>query len=316
MDVVIIILCWRFNKHIPALLKSISKQKSRYQCAAVLCYNSAAEDAPHAFTQSMDGSIPFHQIFTGGNLGYGGGNNFAISWAKKQFSPRYFFHLNSDVLLTEGALEAIVRWADDNPGAAIIGAVQTNPQSECSQHYCGGRYNPMLSLISRVPAKKGARIDYVNGGSVLLRSAAFSDDPVFPEHYFLFFEELEMTLRVKSMGHSTGYCPDCIVLHREGTTRNGVDADDYCPEVSEYFENLNALRFTRDHYPYYLPIVLFSRSFGKFIWLLLRGKWKRMVFWYLALGDFLLGRIRRFPFQQGWCPEGGKDRIFDAKMPL
>ena len=80
----------------------------------------------------------------------------------------------------------------------------------------------------------------------------------------LFFEDLEMTLRVKSLGHSTGYCPDCIVLHLEGTTRNGVVADDYCLEVSEYFKKLNALRFTRDHYPHYLPTVLLFRCLGKF----------------------------------------------------
>jgi len=311
MDVVIIVLCWRFKKNLPALLDSITQQKTRYRFATIICCNEAESSPMPAGDKKPD----VHWIFTGGNRGYGGGNNFAISWARARFAPRYFFCLNSDVLLTDGALDAIVGWADAHPKAAVIGAVQKIPQHGGATLYCGCRYSPALSLISRVIAQEGARIDYVNGGAVLLKSEVFPGSSVFIESYFLFFEELELTRRVALLGYQTGYCPDCIVLHHEGATRNSVASTDYCPEVSEYFENLNALRFTRDHYPHYLPTVFLFRFFGKFFRLLLKGKSKHLMFWYLALTDFLRSRIRRFPFQAGWCPAEAKDRVFDAKMP-
>ena len=315
MDLAIIILGWRFYEHLPSLLESISRQESRYRFVTVVCHNAAAEGPPSGFERSAVFPIPIHEIFTGGNLGYGGGNNFAISWARNNFNPRYFLVLNNDVILTDGALDAIVGWADANPRLAAVGAMQTDLRGANPSPYIGCRYSPALSLISRVRAGERRNIDYVNGACVLLRSEVFAAGQVFDESFFLFFEELELALRVKAMGYTTDCCPHCLVVHLEGATRDGVVADDYCPEVSEYFENMNALRFTRDHYPHCLPSVLIFRSLGKFVWLLARGKWKRLVFLYLAITDFLRGRVRRFPFQRGWSPKGGRERIVDAPMP-
>lgn len=317
MDVVLIILCWRYVDHLPVLLNSISRQKTQYRFATVICYNEPADETESS-TEGEDGSFPIYRVFTGGNLGYGGGNNFAIAWAAKWFSPqpRYYFCLNSDITLSDSALEAIIKWADANPEQAVIGAAQKMAISYDSLICYGLRYNPMLSLISRVYSLKKGKIDYVNGGSLLLRRSSFPYNSIFVEDNFLFFEELELACRVKSMGYSTGYCCDSVVIHQEGSTIARVRSEDYTPEISEYFENINALRFTRDHCPWYLPTVILSRGIGKPLWLFLRKDWRRLRFWWLALIDFFAGRIRRFPFQQGWQPTNGKDRIFDAKLPV
>lgn len=312
MDVAIIILCWRHNGHLPALLQSIARQSARHRFVTVLCVNAKQGEIEPAAGWNAP---PHHRIYSGGNFGYGGGNNFAIAWARQKFDPRYFLVLNNDVVLTDGALDALLSWADARPALGIIGAVQTNPGDADSSPQIGCRYNPAFSLIRRTRMRDGGRIDYVNGGAVLLRATAFPDDPVFAERYFLFFEELELTLRARSMGHGTDCCPDCLVLHLEGATREGVVADDFCPEVSEYFENLNALRFTRERYPRYLPSVLLFRLIVKFVRLVSRGELKRLTFWYLALADFFRGRVRRFPFQRGWQPRDGRDAVIDAELP-
>ena len=307
MDLAIIVLCWRHTAGLPALFDSIAAQRTRHRIATVLCHNAAADAAPPVQAP------PFvRTICSGGNLGYGGGNNVAIAWARREFAPRHFLVLNPDVVLGEGALDALIDWADAHPATALVGAVQADPRAGGGAPRAGCRYHPCFSLIRPVPAGAGD-IDYVNGGCLLLRADAFAD-PVFAEHYFLFFEELDLAARARAAGQDIACCAQARVLHAEGSTRDGVGDDDYRPEVAEYFENLNALRFTRDRHPYCLPTVLAFRLCAKPAALLLRGERLRLRFWALALGDFFLRRIRRFPFQRGWT-NGGPDTLVDAPLP-
>lgn len=305
MDVAILILCWRHTEHLPALLESIAAQGDGLRHTTVVCHNEAGVD--HA-------TGPQH-IYSGGNLGYGGGNNHAIAWARRTHAPRYFLVLNSDVRLGHGALEALVACADAHPEAAIIGPLLVDPRAAQAVPQRGCRYHPLLSLIRPVPADRGGRIDYLGGGALLLRAAAFPRDPVFADHYFLFFEELELARRARDAGHTLHCCADARVEHLEGATRNGILADDYRPAVIEYFENLNALRFTREHHPACLPGVLLFRLLAKPAALCWRGQRDRLAFWRLAVGDFFRRRVRRFPFQQGWSPHSGRDATIDVALP-
>ncbi len=313
MDLAVIVLCWRNEEHVPALLRSIAGQGSTLGFEVVVCHN---DDGPASRLAPSDlpPGITVHEIATGGNLGYGGGNNFAVAWVRRRASPRYFLILNSDVILHDGAIDAIVRWADGHPGMAAVGAVHDDPSRPEYRCYGGNRYNRALSIIRPNETPDERRMDYVHGAAVLLRGSDFPTDAPFAEHYFLFFEELDLAARVKAAGKSIGYCPECRLSHFEGASRRRRDRD-FLPEVVEYFDNLNALRFTRDHHPLFLPTALLFRVLGKAAYLCLRAQGGRLVFWALALADFSRGRVRRFPFQKGWEPRSGRDRIVDADWP-
>lgn len=310
MDVAIVILCWRSREHLPALLDSIATQRTSLAVEVVVCHNEADTEGARL---AAPAGLAVSEIFSGGNLGYGGGNNFAISWIRERAAPRYFLVLNSDVVLHERALDAIVKWADERPAMAMVGAVHDDPSRPGYQCFGGSRFNRVFSTITP-NTRPGDTIDYVHGAALLLRGSAFPGPRVFADHYFLFFEELELAQRARAQARRIGFCPECRVSHYEGASRTRADAD-YAPEAAEYFENLNALRFTRDHWPAFLPTVLLFRAVAKPAYLCLRGEWLRLRFCALALGDFARSRVRRFPFQAGWHPALGRDRLVDSAMP-
>ena len=313
MDLAVIVLCWRNEEHVPALLRSIASQKTAFAFEVVVCHNDEAP-VPRLAPSDVPPGIAVHEIATGGNRGYGGGNNFAIAWVRRRAEPRYFLVLNSDVILHQDAIDAIVRWADAHPDVAAVGAVHDDPSRPGYRCYGGNRYNRAFSIIRRNATPGATRMDYVHGAAVLLRARDFPADGPFADHYFLFFEELDLAARLRAAGKAIGYCPGCRVSHFEGASRNRGHAD-VPPEVAEYFENLNALRFTRDHHPLFLPTALLFRVVGKAAWLCVRAQGSRLVFWALALADFSRGRVRRFPFQKGWQPRSGHDRVVDADWP-
>jgi GT2 family glycosyltransferase len=313
MDVTIVILCWRNQEHLPALLRSIAGQRTSSRFDVVICHNEA-ESAARSVRPDAPAGLAISEVFSGANLGYGGGNNFAIAWVRQRSDPRYFLILNSDVVLHDGALDALVKWADGHPEMAVVGAVHDDPSRPGYRCFGGSRYDRTFSIITPNASPAGRGIDYVHGAAALLRSADFPAGKPFADKYFLFFEELELAARVEGMGKRIGYCPECRVSHFEGASRRRR-RDDFPPEVAEYFENLNALRFTRDHHPRSLPTVLLFRVPGKFAYLCLRAQGARLVFWALAITDFLRGRVRRFPFQSGWQPGAGRDQVVDSDFP-
>lgn len=313
MDLAVVILCWRNREHLPELLHSIAAQRTTSSFEVVVCHNEPDPGAQAMRLAAPEGMV-LREIFTGANLGYAGGNNFAIASIRKRAEPRYFLILNSDVVLLEGALQAVIDWADGHPAVAVTGAVQQDPDSPGRVCYGGCHYNKVLSIITPNAQPDAIDIDYAHGAALLLRAEAFRGADVFADHYFLFFEELELAERVRARGGQIGFCPGFRVAHYEGASRRQA-AGDFFPEVAEYFENLGALRFTRDHYPWLLPTVLLFRGPGKFIVLSLRGERGRLAFWALALADFFRRRVRRFPFQAGWQPRLEKDRLVDSEWP-
>ncbi len=254
-------------------------------------------------------------LWSGGNLGYGGGNNFAMAWARRTWSPRYFLILNPDVDIEWSAIERLVAHADHDPRIAISGPVQELESVQGARLRRGLRYFRSLSILKSVD-HAGARIDYINGGALLLRAAAFDAQPPFTDKYFLFFEELELCERIKGLGYRVEICEDSRVIHREGGVRGSRRDADYCPEVAEYFENLNALRFTREYCPWWLPSVLTVRFFLKPIVLLSRGEFVRLTFWRMAIHDFFRRRVSRFSFQAGWSPQLNKESLHERIWPI
>lgn len=313
MDLAVVILCWRNREHLPELLRSIAAQRTTSTFEVVVCHN---EPDPGARANRLEGpgGMALREVFTGANLGYAGGNNFAIASIRERADPRYYMVLNSDVVLLEGALQAAIDWADGHPAVAVTGAVQQDPRSPGRVCYGGCHYNKAFSIITPSAKPDATDIDYAHGAALLLRAEAFRGADVFADHYFLFFEELELAERVRARGGKIGFSPGFRVAHYEGASREHA-AGDYFPEVAEYFENLGALRFTRDHYPWLLPTVLLFRGPAKLIVLALRGERERLAFWALALADFFRRRVRRFPFQAGWQPRLAKERLVDSAWP-
>lgn len=314
MDLAIVILVWRNQQHLPELLRSIAAQETTASFEVVVCHNGVADPGASRQPLVAPAGLALSEIHTGGNLGYAGGNNFAIDAIRQRAEPRYFLVLNSDVVLGEGALQAAIAWADAHPDVAVTGAVQDDPARPGRTLYGGCRYNRALSIITPNASPDGA-IDYVHGAALLLRAEAFRGAEAFAGHYFFFFEELELAERVRARGMKIGFCPSFRVIHHEGASRTRA-SNDFVPEMAEYFENLGALRFTRAHHPLLLPTVLLARGPGKLLVLALRGQGTRLAFWALALADFFRRRVRRFPFQAGWQPRLENEKLVDSGWPM
>jgi N-acetylglucosaminyl-diphospho-decaprenol L-rhamnosyltransferase len=169
------------------------------------------------------------------NGGFGAGNNMAIREALAGGAPPdAFLLLNPDASLDPGALESLADFLASHPRAGIVG-----PRTEI------GRGNPRgtafrfpgvlnsldeglhLGLVTRLlarwqlappPAREAHRADWVSGGCMLIRREVLQEVGLFDEDFFLYFEEVDLSLRAARAGWESWYVPGATILHESGAS--------------------------------------------------------------------------------------------------
>lgn len=160
------------------------------------------------------------------NRGFSGGVNVGIAWALEQGFDYIFLH-NQDGFLAPNALVALAEAMQLDP---TIGAAQSlmmlYPETEKintagnTLHYLGfGHVSNMGELASATP-QSVSDIGYASGGAILLRADLLRQYGVWDEDYFLYHEDVEYSLRLRSVGYRIVVVPASIFYHQYEFSRN------------------------------------------------------------------------------------------------
>ena len=175
-----------------------------------------------------------HQILSsGGNDGYGTGHNRAVVYTK---AP-YHLILNPDVVLDEEAIPQAIHFLNENPRVGLVTPKAFWPSGE--RQYLCKRYPTLLDLLLRGFAPRfiqrsckgrlgryemrGVTEDHVvrgiliaSGCFMFLRRAAFDAAGGFSPRFFLYFEDFDLSLRLRQSGWEMAYLPSAVITHYGG----------------------------------------------------------------------------------------------------
>lgn len=154
------------------------------------------------------------------NYGFSMGNNIAAKHAKGE----YLLFLNSDAAILDHGLVGMVAFLDMHKDAGILGGRLTNVDGT-NQASTGSFYtlpNVFLMLFGggrfgllRFSPKAKTRVDWVSGGSMMVRRDVFEKLEGFDEHFFMYVEDMEFCYRAKKEGFATYFYPDISIIHKE-----------------------------------------------------------------------------------------------------
>ncbi|WP_295543959.1 glycosyltransferase [uncultured Thiohalocapsa sp.] len=231
--------------------------------------DAAGQDGAHrdqAWDRATDATAePLTLIVAEANRGFGAGCNLGIRYALARGDCDALWLLNNDTLVDPDALDALLlRLAE--PGLAMCGSTLLHQDAPHRiQCQAGARFYRLASL-SRFIGKDRARhralpaarverqLDHLYGASMLVTRAFIEQAGLLPEDYFLYYEEMDWTLR-GGVQWRLGYAQHSLVYHRKGasagtgTRRRGRDAR------ARYRLAHSRLRFTRIHRPRLLPVI-------------------------------------------------------------
>lgn len=86
----------------------------------------------------------------------------------------------------------------------------------------GGKVNKFFGTTSHITNKHVNKIDYVVGASCLISSEVLNTVGLLDEDYFLYYEDVDYSYKVKNKGYKLGFCFDSIVYHKIGAS-TGAD---------------------------------------------------------------------------------------------
>ena len=179
--------------------------------------------------------FPEARLIEEDNRGFGAGNNAGM----RAGSGRYFLLLNPDAWLMEGALEAMVAFADEHPEAAIVGPRLLNPDGTLQRSVRGypspwriaTEYFFLRKLAPHSHALNaffGEQFDhesvreaeYLFGACLLVRREAVDSVGGFDEDFFLMSEEVDWCYRFRQAGWKILFFPGAEVTHVVGASLN------------------------------------------------------------------------------------------------
>jgi len=157
--------------------------------------------------------------------GFGANHNAAFRAARGD----YFCVVNPDIRLQGDPFPGLLRHLAD-PRVGVVGPGVRNLAGDLED---SARRFPTLTTLVRKAFAKGTQIDYplhdapfepdwLAGMFLLFRSATFREMGGFDEGYFLYYEDVDLCLRLRAAGYRAVWVPDVPVVHdaRRESRRN------------------------------------------------------------------------------------------------
>jgi GT2 family glycosyltransferase len=211
-----------------------------------------------------------HLIKATRNLGFAGACNLGADYAMRALSCTYCWFLNNDTLVDPSALSELVKALAARSDCGICGSRlheiqdtdQIQAQGGCEYDWWRARGRSLgrgLKANQRLTKEEvERRMAYVSGASMLVRSEFIRDVGPMSEEYFLYFEEMDWSVRGRRKGYSACYADRSIVLHREGASIGSSSSSQKASPRSLYYLTRARLRFSCKHAPWTLPTVMLT----------------------------------------------------------
>ncbi len=251
-----VILNWNGWRDTVACLKAL--ERVRYSHLESFVVDNGSTDGS---LEELRRVVPDKQLIANGkNLGFAGGNNVGILRAL-QGPADYVWLLNNDTEPTPDSLTELVKVARSNPRFGAIGSVMHYADNRHAvQAWGGGRVNRWSGACPLANSPRANRwFTYITAASMLVPRAAFEEVGLLDDGFFLYYEDVEFSCRLRRHGWNLAVAPAARIYHKENasTASNSITRDRY--------STASGIRFLRAHSPVpWLAVTVFlSNRMGK-----------------------------------------------------
>jgi GT2 family glycosyltransferase len=228
-DVSVIIVSYNTRDRLRACLRSIEQSLDRPSIEVFVVDNASADGSADMVAQEAPWVMLVRSPVNGG---YAYANNIAIKRAR----GRSLLLLNPDTELEGTALRGLLADLDAHPDVGAVGPKlvredgsldlacrRTFPTPSVSFYRMAGlsrlfsrsrrfgRYN-----MTYLDPDEEADVDALSGACMLARREAVEHAGLLDERFFMYGEDLDWALRIKSAGWRIRYNPKVVVLHHKG----------------------------------------------------------------------------------------------------
>lgn len=202
--------------------------------------------------------FPLVEILENGtNLLFAEGNNRGILLALQRGAD-YVFILNNDTKTDPSCLSLLISFMEEMPQVAACQPLlcrMDNPEliasAGCRISLSGRAWDDFFNTPSKSFGSKPRQVTGVTGGAMLIRAEVLHRVGLFDEKYKMYFEDVDLSLRIRKEGYSLYIVPQAKVLHSVSATTSA-----YFQQLHIQLSEANSYRIILTHFP--LSLVFFS----------------------------------------------------------
>ena len=221
MDASIIIINYNTRVLIKQCLQSVF-EKTQDIDFEVIVVDNASHDGLQEMLKKEFPQVKL--IESSENLGFGKANNLGA----KHASGKYLFLLNPDTILLNNAVKILFDFMEKNPNCGICGGnlydENINPVHSFGQLLGIGKelraFFSLPAILAFNVTEEAQKVGYITGADLMINRGLFNNIGCFDEDFFMYYEDAELTYRVKRAGFDVYSVPQSKIMHLEGKSSN------------------------------------------------------------------------------------------------
>lgn len=220
----IILVNFNDRAHLARCLSSLEKNAGVLDIEAILVDNNS-EDGSQELVRASFPWVRFIQNEE--NLGYANANNIGIKASHGEF----ILFLNTDTAVPPETLPSLLAEMRAKPELGAIGPALVH-ENKSFQVSFGGRRNFFSEILQKVIlnpyyeqalkySSEAKEVVWVSGACFFARRSAVEDAGFFDENFFLYFEDIDLCVRMRKKGWKVVFFPGVRVIHTGGAATSG-----------------------------------------------------------------------------------------------
>jgi len=215
--------------------------------------NNSPNDDPEVLKQSFP---EIELIRSPENLGFAGGNNLGIRKAR----GKYILLLNNDTEVEPGFLEPLVAKLESDSNIGAVSPKIRFFHTPDTLQYAG--YSPLNPYTIRSHGRGHGTLDtgqfeqdaptaFVHGAAMMIPLEVIRKVGLMAECYFLYYEELDWSERIRRAGYQLWYVHNSVVFHKESISTGKMS-----PLKTYYINRARILYLRRNIHGFRFPVAV------------------------------------------------------------
>ncbi len=251
----IIIVSWNVCKDVIQCIDSIAKNRPSFPYEIILVDNASSDGTVYQVQENFPDIIT---IENSGNVGFSAANNKGIQRA----SGEYLLFLNPDTLALPESFDKLIDYMKAHPEVGMCGPQILNPDMTIQRsvrrfpNFRGMFYRFTLFkyfALFRQHARdwkmddfnhqSQAEAEQLIGAALIAKTSLINELGGFDERFFMYYEEVDLCLRIKQAGLGVMFYPDAKIIHLGGQSARQI------PAKVKFMTLCSLVLFMKKHHP-------------------------------------------------------------------
>lgn len=184
----------------------------------VICFDNNSEDETAKAIKEKFPQVIL--IENKENIGFARANNRCFEIAR----GGNILLLNNDAYLQDDSLLKMVRFLRSGTDVGCVGGKLIYPNGNLQISY--GYFPTFLfnnffirALLKKIklvfPGRRPVKTDWISGAYFLIKKEVLDDVGFFDERFWMYYEEIDLCMRIRHAGYKIYYYPESVVVHEE-----------------------------------------------------------------------------------------------------